>query len=113
MEQLPLIPGSWTLLPLEPTCFQPPPIERPREFALGYVAKLLERGYTEKQALEEGRLGVHQGDGVGYELARGVIYLPLIGPTKFTFKFAELAAEVRARSNSNSSETRDLKYVHG
>jgi hypothetical protein len=76
-------------------------LENPRQLALSYVAKLLERGYTEKHAEEEVRLGDNDGGGLrGYEIQRGVIYVPLIGSTRFRFKFAELAAEIRASSST-------------
>lgn len=101
MNQLPLELGSFAVLPLEPA-WHIPAIENPREVALGYVAKLLERGYTERNALEEVRLGSTGVDGLGYEIQRGVIFVPLIGPSRYRFKFAELAAEARASANSGA-----------
>lgn len=92
---------DFAVLPLEPTGHSAPPIQDPRALALGYVRKLLERGYTEKNAAEEFEMGdCGKGAWSGYVIRRGKIFVPRFGPTRYEFRFKDLAYEIRTDTSS-------------
>lgn len=96
-----------TPLPLEPSIFTPPKIEYPRDMALGYVRKLLARGYDEKCAQMEVSYGDSDGGGLkGFKISHGKIFVPLIGPCRYEFRFKELAEEIRNPTSIGTNVTK-------
>ena len=85
--------GGATRPPLPRVTMTIPDRSRAHAVALGYVRKLLARGYDAAQAAAEISLGYGGPGEAGWCIAHGNMTVPAYGPTEYTFPFAELEAE--------------------
>lgn len=80
-----------------------------RHAAKQYVAKMLTRGYTSSHAAAEIYSGYGSREEWGYLVTKGKITVPGCGKPNWTFKFAELEAELTAAETQR--ELFDIPFI--